>query len=301
MAFPADSCGKQLFVWLRFLVLLTQTMGQSIHCSVSPDGSATVGDCTCTDMEHYSARMDQVTASCCDNFFQDGNCADGIPIECDITCAVDFVQFWDDCGPFITGQGDNVPQSVRLAFEGVSAMCHATLDDNQVHDTDPITPGDQFDPNARLTTSVHCHGQTLSTAQQLSDTTGPMDGLWMIVVNGDQSCLYGDNADPEHCEVNINRQALFDAMEAEFGDCNLGPGGKGGHRRVQTTDHEPANMICDFSLDTNEDGEVGDGDDLWGGGLFAAIMSKDAVYFMVTNEVTAPLVSSCECDEVVGR
>jgi hypothetical protein len=266
----------------------------------------------CSDMNHYNQYMAQVTADCCNGFGQEGNCESGVPDACDDRCYCSFIPFWTDCKHLIQTDPHLSSTSIRGLFEGVYGLCVAAKADNTVHDTDPVTPGDQFDPDAPLTASVHCHQQALTTASELSSNTGPMDGLWMVGVNGDKSCLYTPEGrqDPSQCEVMQNQQRLWDALEQRFGDCMLGPnatvpGDGGGHRRRRaqrpdTIDGEPVTMICDFSLDTNQDGSVGNGDDLWHGGMFGAIFSKDAVYFAVTNAVTAPLVKYMECDEIVG-
>ena len=257
----------------------------------------------CDSISRYQQRITAVGSHCCTGFGQSDNCgSNGIPEICDTRCSASFITFWDECQDFVLQA--NLDSTTRLAFEGVYGLCQATDADNVVHDTDPITPGDQFDPDAPLQADVHCHQEALTTANDLSENTGPMDGLWMLGVRGDSSCLYTDAGrdDPSSCEVIQNRQLLMDSMEAEFGACDLvnGPGdGGGGHRRNQYVDNPT--MICDWTLDTNGDGRAGeDGDDIWSGGMFAAIASKDAVYFMVTNEVTAPIVSYAECDEVVG-
>ena len=60
-------------------------------------------------------------------------------------------------------------------------------------------------------------------------------------------------------------------------------------------------MICDFSMDTNEDGSVGEGDDQWNSGpMFGAIISKDALFYLATDSTIGPLIEYAECDEVVG-
>lgn len=262
----------------------------------------------CSTMKEYNYRMDEVTNYCCKGFGQEDNCAHGYPDVCDDMCATAYIPFWDDCKDFIKSNPAAYTTSVRGAFEGVYAMCTLTAADNKVHDTDPIEPGDQFDPKAPLEASVRCHGQKLDTAQQLSDNTGPMDGLWMIGVTGDDKCLYtpAGKSNPSACQVMKNKKLLMDSLEKQFGDCLLGanahpPGMAGdGKRRTQAgrdiDNGFPVTMICDYSLDTNHDGKVGNGDDLWHGKLFGAVMSKDAVYFMVTNNVTAPLVQYAECD-----
>ena len=96
-----------------------------------------------------------------------------------------------------------------------------------------------------------------------------------------------------------------------------------------------ANMICDFSLDVNEDGkvtllktrlihrglvqttfslpietheisstpartQVDQSDDIHDMGFFEAILSKDAVFYLATDSVVAPLITAIECDEVFG-
>lgn len=267
----------------------------------------------CNSASRLTQRITSAGNHCCQGFGQEDNCdVTGVPSICDTRCSQSFIPFMDECHDILVA-GNNLDRSTRMAFEGVYGLCQATQADNVVHDTDPVTPGDQFDPNTPLTADVHCHNDALTTANELNDNTGPMDGLWMLGVNGDSSCLYTDagRADPSSCEVMQNKQALMDAMGAEFGTCNLltgctdskgcsptpnQPGG--GHRRNQYVDNPT--MICDWTMDTNGDGEVGDGDDLWSGGMFGAIASKDAVYFMVTNSVTAPLVSFAECDEVMG-
>ena len=62
-----------------------------------------------------------------------------------------------------------------------------------------------------------------------------------------------------------------------------------------------ADMICDYSLDTNEDGAIDDGDmpfsDLT---FFEAILSKDAVFYLASDPITSAILSDLECDEVVG-
>ena len=35
--------------------------------------------------------------------------------------------------------------------------------------------------------------------------------------------------------------------------------------------------------------------------FFEAILSKDAVFYLATDSLVAPLVEAIECDEVVGR
>lgn len=250
----------------------------------------------CNSMDRYNTRMNNVNTNCCTGFGQtDNNCADtGVPLICDTRCALSFVPFYEECSDFITSA--DVGREVESAFLSVYGMCQAVQRDNVVHDTDPVTPGDQFDPDARLVASVSCHQTPLGTAQELTDSTGPMDGLWMFGTAGDRTCQYTDST---NCEVIQNRKILWDAMDAEFGACNLVDGNTGdGHRRTQYVDNPT--LICDWTLDTNGDGQMDSSDDIWSGGSFAAIVSKDALYFMVTNEVTAPLVSYAECDEVVG-
>ena len=272
----------------------------------------------CTSIDDYNERMEAVRENCCSGFGQENNCRSGVPDVCDETCALTYTVFWADCKTFINTDVD--VKSVRMMFEGVNGLCQATLSDNKVH----VTPGNQFDPNAPLSGSVSCHQTKLKTAGELSANTGPMDGLWMLGVVGDTKCLYSKEAraDPQiqaQCPVMKNKQLLFDTMEKRFGDCTLNCKGEGctrgpdsgwvephaGDRRrlalnKDEGDGVPNYEICDYSLDTNGDGKVGEGDDLWHGAMFGAILSKDGLYFMVTNNVTRNLVKYAECDEVVG-
>jgi len=317
---------------------------------------------------------------------------------CDEICAKTFTHFWADCKDFINTEVRI--KSVRMLFEGVNGLCRKTLHDNEVHDTDPVTPGEQFDPNRKLAASVHCHQDVLDTAGKLSTSTGPMDGLWMLGVNGDSACLYSeavktrdgktgrsvvDPSKQRKCQIMKNKQLLFDTMEKRFGDCTLSCKGEGcsrgpdsgwvepnvgdGTRRRKLSEGVDTSLcedsplpsawrtafpqwatcadaknqfscgfshvdlgpaasgvpglsatlssfcpvtcnicseglpnyeICDYSLDTNGDGKVGAGDDLWHSGMFGCILSKDALYYLVTNNVTAPLVKFAECDEAIG-
>ena len=89
-----------------------------------------------------------------------------------------------------------------------------------------------------------------------------------------------------------------------------------------------ADMICDYSLDINEDGKVGyvqqtvyfdlysailkcrcsvpvvqvdSSDGISDMQFFEAILSKDAVLYLATDSLVAPLIEAIECDEVFGR
>ena len=54
-------------------------------------------------------------------------------------------------------------------------------------------------------------------------------------------------------------------------------------------------------MDTNLDGAVGEGDDEWDIlSSFGAVLSKDAVFYLATDSVAAPLIDYIECDEAVG-
>lgn len=82
---------------------------------------------------------------------------------------------------------------------------------------------------------------------------------------------------------------------------------EGGQRRLQDvppTSPGPEYVpgVCEFSMDTNGDGKVGEGDDAFEGeAVFGAVLSKDAVFYLATDETTAPLVTYIECDEPHGN
>ena len=97
----------------------------------------------------------------------------------------------------------------------------------------------------------------------------------------------------------------YDGSHADSGWHEPDVGDIGSHRILDDTSSGglPNYEVCDYSLDTNGDGEVGDGeDDLFEaiGGMFGAILSKDALYFMVTDASTRDLVKYAECDETVS-
>ena len=55
-------------------------------------------------------------------------------------------------------------------------------------------------------------------------------------------------------------------------------------------------------MDTNGDGKVGDGDDQFASkNFFGAVLSKDAVFYLATDQTVAPLLKYIECDEPVGN
>ena len=47
-------------------------------------------------------------------------------------------------------------------------------------------------------------------------------------------------------------------------------------------------------------GQVDDNDGVQDMGFFEAILSKDAVFFLATDSIVAPLITAIECDEVFG-
>ena len=72
--------------------------------------------------------------------------------------------------------------------------------------------------------------------------------------------------------------------------------------RAGNTDYNNWNSICDFSMDTNGDGKVGKGDDAFATkNFFGAVLSKDAVFYLATDQTVAPLLKYIECDEPVGN
>lgn len=60
--------------------------------------------------------------------------------------------------------------------------------------------------------------------------------------------------------------------------------------------------VCEFSMDTNGDGKIGEGDDAFNGeAVFGAVLSKDAVFYLASDQTTAPLITYIECDEPTGN
>jgi hypothetical protein len=80
-------------------------------------------------------------------------------------------------------------------------------------------------------------------------------------------------------------------------------GGGGGDIAPTNPGPEYVPGVCEFSMDTNGDGQVGGpGDDVFEDeALFGAVLSKDAVFYLATDSTVAPLISYIECDEPSGN
>lgn len=142
---------------------------------------------SCATHQEYERLIEDVATNCCDQFDQDQNCYDGVPRVCDTRCAPVFIAFWTACSSYIT---TSLPSpALRAQFVGLQGKCHATLQSNLVHDTDLVKPGDQLDLSTPLLVPVNCHGQLMTTANELQQNTGPVDSLWSVMVDGDFKCL----------------------------------------------------------------------------------------------------------------
>jgi hypothetical protein len=222
------------------------------------------GPSSCATHADFERLVEHVATSCCNQFDQEQNCADGIPQVCDTRCAPVYVEFWAACSSYIT---TNLPSpALRAQFVGVQGKCHATLQANLIHDTDLVKPGDQLDLSTPLLIPVNCHGQVMTTANELQRNMGPMDSLWSVMVDGDFKCLnewrivnpactcaacpltpapgqpkldschcvdgkypgctqasnhgWKTPEERDSCEALRNRHAVQAALEGRYGDCN---------------------------------------------------------------------------------
>lgn len=145
------------------------------------------GPASCATHDEFERLVENVATNCCDQFEQEQNCADGMPVVCDTRCAGVYIEFWAACSSYIT---TSLPSAnLRQQFVGMQGKCHATLQANEIHDTDLVKPGDQLDMTTPLRVPVNCHGMQMKTADDLERNTGPMDSLWSVDVDGDFKCL----------------------------------------------------------------------------------------------------------------
>lgn len=150
--------------------------------STSPPGPA-----SCTTFDDFERLVENVVTNCCDQFDQEANCDDTTVNVCDTRCAPVFVEFWAACSAYI--QTSLPSPALRQQFTSTQSKCHATLQANQLHDTDLVKPGDQVDMTTPLHAPVNCHNIQMKTANDLDENTGPDDSLWMVSVLGDARCL----------------------------------------------------------------------------------------------------------------
>ena len=148
---------------------------------------------------------------------QEHNCDAGVVHVCDTRCAPNFHTFWSVCKSFIT-EGTSLPTFVRQQFVATHGKCLATLEANLVHDTDLLAPGAQHDMNTPVAVPVNCHNHVVQTAGQLSNITGPQNGVWMVGVKGNPKCLPSPA-----CEAAVNKKSLQDALYARYGHCVMPP------------------------------------------------------------------------------
>ena len=196
--------------------------GALLACEAQMDGGQ-----PCNTHDEFQRRVEQVATNCCDQFDQEANCASGVPEICDTRCAPVFTAFWTACADYISTS--LASPSIRQQFTATHGRCHATMEANEVHDTDLIAPGEQHDLNAKLAVPVNCHQQQAKTAQELDANTGPMDSLWIVGVKGETTCMYpkgpgtagGYETEEEHqnCPVLVNKQRVQDLLLARYGEC----------------------------------------------------------------------------------
>ncbi len=146
------------------------------------------GPASCTTHDDFERLVENVATNCCDQFEQQDNCDNGLTVRvCDTRCAPVFIEFWAACSEYI--QTSLPSPAIRQQFTSAQSKCHATLQANEVHDTDLVKPGDQVDMTTPLHVPVNCHNVQTKTANDLNENTGPFDSLWMVSVHGDASCL----------------------------------------------------------------------------------------------------------------
>ena len=108
------------------------------------------GPASCTTHDDFEHLVENVATNCCDQFDQQDNCDNGLTVRvCDTRCAPVFIEFWAACSEYI--QTSLPSPAIRQQFTSTQSKCHATLQANEVHDTDLVKPGDQVD----MTTPLH--------------------------------------------------------------------------------------------------------------------------------------------------
>jgi hypothetical protein len=124
----------------------------------------------CSSDVEYQRLLEQVATNCCTQFGQTENCANGFPSVCDTRCATVFLAFYEACDDYLSRSVDQV--IVRQQMVATRGRCHATVQANEVHDTDLVAPGEQHDMNTKLSVPVNCHNVRMTTAGELNDNTG---------------------------------------------------------------------------------------------------------------------------------
>ena len=210
-------------------------------------GTHTSAEMSCDTQVEYDRYVGRLAANCCDQYGQEDNCVSGAPEICDTRCAPVFMAFWTACQDYVATSVRS--PAIRQQFTAVNGRCHATLQANEVHDTDLITPGEQHDMNTPLAVPVNCNQERLKTAAALDHNSGPLDSIWMVGIKGDSSCLYektetsmgGYTTQAEHdnCPVLVNKHRVIDLLVARYGECvehrppPPPPPGESGHDLVQ--------------------------------------------------------------------
>ena len=146
--------------------LLLAALASPSDVRAQPDGAV-----ACATHDEYQLLLEQVATNCCDQFQQTANCDSGVPQICDTRCAPVFLRFYTACETYLQNQLSS--PFVRQQFTSTRGRCHATVQANEVHDTDLITPGEQHDMTAKLGVAVNCHGQQLTDANSLNLNVGP--------------------------------------------------------------------------------------------------------------------------------
>jgi hypothetical protein len=106
------------------------------------------GPPACATHDQYQLLLEQVATNCCDQFEQTSNCDGGVPQVCDTRCAPAFLNFYSACEDYLQTQLSS--PFVRQQFTSTRGRCHATVQANEVHDTDLVAPGEQHDMTTKL-------------------------------------------------------------------------------------------------------------------------------------------------------
>eukprot|EP01046_Picozoa_sp_COSAG06_P102585 COSAG06_NODE_48751_length_330_cov_0.489177_1_plen_76_part_01 len=55
------------------------------------------GPASCATHDEFERLVENVATNCCDQFEQEQNCADGMPVVCDTRCSGFYIEFWAAC------------------------------------------------------------------------------------------------------------------------------------------------------------------------------------------------------------
>jgi hypothetical protein len=202
-----------MYTFLTFALMLCQ---EGVNAQFNLGGGVVSPTC---DFSSFQWRSQAVDLACCQN--KGANvCDGGVPIQCDIECALVYLSFFEDCENLIRALGSApTPTVIRIGSSGANPA-RVPTDGLLSCDADPAAPVNAQEPGWADTFSVHLddktRGQTLVVTRTDQDAGWGQDLEITCTANG---AMAGLVQLVDQCEAIPVTEAL-DMIDDLLGHCD---------------------------------------------------------------------------------